>query len=179
MPEHRRMPLPPPPALPRGPVRALRLDGLSLGRRGTARTDALPSTARALEAGAPQADKLDVGQLEAHRLEVPGNDAGEAPLERFHGYAVLGQVRLSAAAAAPLLALLGDRQAYDPYGEMARCFFPGLGVEVGEGAQAVAVLVCLECARVQFLRAGAQSWHCPSARTRHGLAAFHAALPGG
>lgn len=112
-------------------------------------------------------------KIDGASLERPVEPARE-PLGRLLGYIVLQQAPMSADDERLISAMLAAPGVYDDDGDMARCFFPGLALRFGCGDDAVQVLVCLECRRVVFERAGLRDRpRCPGARLRRMLHGFY------
>ncbi len=61
-------------------------------------------------------------------------------------------------------------------GEPARCFMPGLGFTIGDGADAVEILVCLQCYWIYFFRGETRMTETLSKAGQHRLSALYIEL---
>ena len=89
------------------------------------------------------------GAIVAHRLDGKYDFSRQhAQLGHLRSVRILASLPLTDEQSARLRALLNSTDSFG--GKAMRCFMPGVGFTVGNGAEAVEVLVCLQCYWVYF-----------------------------
>jgi hypothetical protein len=118
---------------------------------------------------------LPAGELLAHRLDGSFDFCECSSQPGFlRSSRILDSKQLSDEQGTRIRTLLVSKGSYG--GEGARCFIPGFGFTIGSGADAMEILICLQCHWIYFFRGETQMVEALSDRGRRLLTEVYAEL---